>query len=277
MPGELGSSGHAPAGRSRIVEPCKVAFGSKQLALGLLWQPVKQGLALRAQARMAGGGKGGFDLHARPAGNRQIGFARTQDELTPGMLAGATAVNAVGWGDNWLAAMKLPGSRGLWWIVAMRDSLIYEDQLHAAESAALAAFRRSLEAPHWEKVVAPPCLGSSRIGSGRVRRDSCPQLRGAAPTRQPFAGNVDLGVCGGAPCGGSNLWLVRMVETQGIPGSAPANRQFGCCLASCSTMGGCAVSACVRARLRNKDEQAADHAVRLACRCLDVFLGRVVG
>ncbi len=156
MPGELGSSGHAPAGRSRIVEPCKVAFGSKQLALGLLWQPVKQGLALRAQARMAGGGKGGFDLHARPAGNRQIGFARTQDELTPGMLAGATAVNAVGWGDNWLAAMKLPGSRGLWWIVAMRDSLIYEDQLHAAESAALAAFRRSLEAPHWEKVVAPP-------------------------------------------------------------------------------------------------------------------------
>ena len=142
-------------GRIRAIAPNRIAVGKREVALGLLWQPANPELALREQARIAGGASGGFDLHARHSGSRQIGFGTTRDDLMPGMLVGATAFDSGGWGDNWLAALRLPGDDDRWWIVAMRGSLIYEDRLHATEAEAREALAKSLEAPDWEKVIAP--------------------------------------------------------------------------------------------------------------------------
>ena len=146
----------------RLVAPNRIAVGRRQVALGLLWQPAKPELALRDQARLAGGIGGGLDLHARTPAARQIGFAPSRDGFSPGMLAGATAIDAAEWGDNWLAALRLPGGGDFWWIVAMRDSQIYEDQLHIEEAAARRAFEASLEAPDWERTMAPDEWGVAK-------------------------------------------------------------------------------------------------------------------
>ena len=143
----------------RLVAPNRIAVGRRQVALGLLWQPAKPDLALRDQAKLAGGIGGGLDLHAQTPAARQIGFATSRDQFSPGMLAGATAINCAEWGGNWLAALKLPGGGDFWWIVAMRDSQIYEDQLHKGETAARHAFEVSLEAPDWERTMAPEAWG----------------------------------------------------------------------------------------------------------------------
>ena len=153
----------AAAGSSiRLVAPNRLAVGRRQVALGLLWQPAKPELALRDQARLAGGIGGGLDLHARTPAARQIGFATSRDQFSPGMLAGATAIDSTEWGGNWLAALRLPGGGDFWWIVAMRDAQIYEDQLHKGESAARHAFDVSLEAPDWERTMAPDAWGISK-------------------------------------------------------------------------------------------------------------------
>ena len=139
----------------RLIAPNRFAVGRRQVALGLLWQPVKPGLALRDQARLADGSTEGFDLYAQQSDARQIGFGTTRDRLSPRMLVGATAIDSSKWGDNWLAALKLPGDGDLWWIVAMRNSQIYEDRLHKSEATARRALEVSLEAPDWEKIIAP--------------------------------------------------------------------------------------------------------------------------
>ncbi len=146
----------AADGTVRMAAPNCLAIGQRRAALGLLWQPLQPGLSIRDQARLAGGNRGEFDLHVGAVGSRQAGFGATGDGLSPGMLAGATAINADGWGDNWVAAFRLPGQAPHWWIVAMRGAQIYEDQLHGAESAARQAMEMSLEAPDWDRIIAPP-------------------------------------------------------------------------------------------------------------------------
>ena len=143
------------AGEPRMVASNCLATGHRRAALGLLWQPLQPGLSIRDQARLAGGNRGEFDLHVSAAGSRQAGFGATGDGLSPGMLAGATAVNADGWGDNWVAAFSLPGQARRWWIVAMRGAQIYEDQVHDSERAARQAMEMSLQAPDWDRIIAP--------------------------------------------------------------------------------------------------------------------------
>ena len=178
---------HAPAVSEegttiRLVAPNRIAVGRRQVALGLLWQPAKPELALRDQARLAGGIGGGLDLHARSTAGRQIGFATSRDHFSPGMLAGATAVDCAEWGDNWLAALKLPGGGDFWWIVAMRDSQIYEDQLHKGETAARHAFEVSLEAPNWERTMAPEAWGVTKAED--VELSDVLSLKGAVRLRR---------------------------------------------------------------------------------------------
>ena len=139
----------------QILTRNRLRIAGNDAALGLLWQPVQDRMPLREQARLAGGPSGGFDLYVPFGGGRQYGFASTKDGLAAKILAAASLVGQADWGDNWLAAFALPNSSNRWWVVAMRDQLVYEDHVHDSESAAEAAFRKSLEAPDWEKVVAP--------------------------------------------------------------------------------------------------------------------------
>ena len=133
----------------------RLRCGGRDAALGLLWQPSQPQIPLREQARLAGGPHDGFDLCARFAAGRQIGFASTGDGLSAGMPAGASMCGSPSWGDNWLAAFEISGEPASWWIIALRGGLIYEDQLHGNSDSACAAFRKSLEAPDWEHIVAP--------------------------------------------------------------------------------------------------------------------------
>ncbi len=133
----------------------RLRIDGRQAALGLLWQPAQARIPLREQARMAGGPGGGFDLFVPFAGGRQYGFASTKDGLAAKMLAGASLCGRPDWGDNWLAAFAVPSDPTGWWVVAMRGGLVYEDQIHSDEDAARDAFFKSLEAPDWDKTVAP--------------------------------------------------------------------------------------------------------------------------
>ena len=151
-----------------LTAPNCIAAGRKRLALGLLWQPAKSEIALRDQARLAGGASGGFDLYANRADARQIGFASKRDGFVPGMLAGATAISCGRWGGNWLAALRLPGGDDRWWIVARRDSQIYEDRLHESEEDARRAFGLYMEAPDWDRVIAPASWGISKAGHAEL-------------------------------------------------------------------------------------------------------------
>ena len=143
-----------PVPRIDAPAPNRLRIGSQQAALGLLWQPAQAQIPLREQARMAGG-PGGFDLAAPFGAGRQFGFASTRDGLSANMLAGASLFGGLDWGDNWLAAFALPGDPVNWWVVAMRERLVFEDQVHNNENAAKSALLKSLEAPDWEKIIAP--------------------------------------------------------------------------------------------------------------------------
>ena len=69
---------------TQVISGNRILAGGTQVALGLLWQPASADLALRDQARLAGGGQGGFDLYVRPDGLKQVGFGSTRDGLSPG-------------------------------------------------------------------------------------------------------------------------------------------------------------------------------------------------
>lgn len=125
------------------------------VALGLLWQPAQPQIPLREQARLAQGSGNPLDLVAPFGDGKQFGFASTKDGLTANMLAGASLFDSSNWGDNWLAAFEISDQPTRWWIVAMRDRLVYEDQLCTQETNAKTVFQKSLEAPDWEKVIAP--------------------------------------------------------------------------------------------------------------------------
>ena len=134
----------------------------QKAALGLLWQPVQDKIPLREQARMAGGKGSHFDLFVPFANGKQYGFASTEEGITSRMIpAVGLCGGPAGWdhrdNDSWLAAFGL-GGEGLtqvWWVVATRDRLVFEDQIYLREDQAMGAFRKLLEAPDWEHVVAP--------------------------------------------------------------------------------------------------------------------------
>ena len=134
----------------------------QKAALGLLWQPVQDNIPLREQARMAAGKGGHFDLFVPFANGRQYGFASTEEGITSKMIpAVGLCAGPAGWShrdnDSWLAAFGLGGEglKEVWWVVAMRDRLVFEDQIYHREDQASGAFRKLLEAPDWEHVIAP--------------------------------------------------------------------------------------------------------------------------
>lgn len=149
-------------GKVELLSQNILRLKGQKAALGLLWQPVQDNIPLREQARMAGGKGSHFDLFVPFANGRQYGFASTDEGITSKMIpAVGLCAGSAGWdlrdSDSWLAAFGL-GGEGLtqvWWVVATRDRLVFEDQIYPQEDQAINAFRKLLEAPDWEHVVAP--------------------------------------------------------------------------------------------------------------------------
>jgi hypothetical protein len=143
------------------------------MAVGLLWQPKTAGESLRAQAKSASVGDATFDLSVFYANGAQIGFASKLEAYKSGMVAAATAFPREMTGDTWLGAFVMPitGDQGqlVWWIVAHRDRLVYEDRIIRNELEARESFIELHDAPGWQVVVCPSnwqVTGSSEIQLG---------------------------------------------------------------------------------------------------------------
>lgn len=138
----------------------RLSGGGRRYALGLQWQPRQSDRSLTAQAR-----ESTFDgapvpgLAALFAEDSQVGFGARADGARGGMVAAATAIPMRVTGDSWLGAFRLEdeGSGGgfLWWLVALRDGLVYEDRLIRDPQEALEAFGELLEVPGWKARICP--------------------------------------------------------------------------------------------------------------------------
>jgi hypothetical protein len=136
-----------------------LSAGRRKLAVGLLWQPRDRKLGIHAQAKAASIDGNALDLSVTFAGGAQVGFASKLDGIKPGTVAAATAIPREMTGDTWLGAfvVPVPGDQYqlVWWVVALREGMVYEDRLVRNEIDARDSFLDLLEAPDWQVVVCP--------------------------------------------------------------------------------------------------------------------------
>ena len=137
------------------VAPGHIRYCGREIAIGLLWQPVITTSNLRDQAVAAAGGTGVYDLHVKTPGNQQYGLTSSSGNHSSGMLAGALQVETENLGENWIAAFALADGIGPMWVVAVRNNCIYEDSFHESPVTAHRSFMQIVDAPDWETVIAP--------------------------------------------------------------------------------------------------------------------------
>ncbi|MCY3674153.1 MAG: type 4b pilus protein PilO2 [Paracoccaceae bacterium] len=125
------------------------------VALGLLWQPLRNDLSLKQQAKLASGNRHNLDLFRMAANSKQVGFASSREGYSSNMLAGANLFDQNISVDSWLAAFKLTEESDHWWIVAKRYGAIYQDKVFDSSKSALDEYSILINAPDWERKFAP--------------------------------------------------------------------------------------------------------------------------
>jgi len=138
----------------------RLSGGRRKLAIGLDWQPRQPEKQLTAQAR-----EGVLEGMAVPryaavfADGSQVGFAGRDEGARGGMPAAATAVPMHVTGDSWVGAFRLVAEDDeggtAWWLVAIRDGMVYEDRLIRDGAEARDAFEDLLDAPGWKARICP--------------------------------------------------------------------------------------------------------------------------
>ncbi|MDE0534197.1 MAG: type 4b pilus protein PilO2 [Albidovulum sp.] len=151
----FGAARQKPAVSAVPIAPNRLRFGRTSAVLGILWQPARQNVPLRNQAAIASGPHGEFDLYLSFGRGKQHGFATTGEGAASGMLAGATMFESSRMSDAWLGAFPLGAPFPHWWVVSVRDGQIYEDRVLSGESQARSALEKILDAPGWERIIAP--------------------------------------------------------------------------------------------------------------------------
>ena len=151
----FGASRAAPAASAAPAAPNRLRFGRKSAVLGLLWQPARQNIPLKDQAAIASGPHGEFDLFLSYGPGKQHGFASSSEGAASGMLAGATMFEAERMSNAWLGVFPLGDPFPHWWVVSVRDGQIYEDRVLPDKEQARSAVDRMLDAPGWERIIAP--------------------------------------------------------------------------------------------------------------------------
>ncbi|MCY4183920.1 MAG: type 4b pilus protein PilO2 [Rhodobacteraceae bacterium] len=145
--------GHHPA---VIFQPPAVLHINKlAVAVGLLWQPLRNDLSLKQQAKLASGNRHNLDLFRMAANSKQVGFASSREGYSSNMLAGANLFDQNISKDSWLAAFKLTEESDHWWIVAKRYGAIYQDKVFDSSKAAQDEYATLINAPDWERKFAP--------------------------------------------------------------------------------------------------------------------------
>jgi len=138
----------------------RLSGGRRKLAVGLDWQPRQPEKSLTAQAR-----EGVLEGMAVPryatvfADGSQVGFGGRDEGARGGMIAAATAIPMQVTGDSWLGAFRLVAEDDeggtAWWLVAIRDGMVYEDRLIRDGTEARDAFEDLLDAPGWKARICP--------------------------------------------------------------------------------------------------------------------------
>ena len=132
-----------------------VTVGKRKFALGLLWDSIHADKSVRQQASDMQEGDKVFDLVANCKDAEQLGFLSTETGAKPGCRAAVTSLPGKTMGRSWLAAFRLGENSDFFWVAAQRDGKVYEDQIIEGADDARYAFLENLEAPGWDRVVAP--------------------------------------------------------------------------------------------------------------------------
>lgn len=140
--------------------------GRKKYTLGLFWMP-ETGEKLGTLAKQASGTEDGYDLVADFRKFGQVGFASKEDAVKAGHIPGAWSIPAKIVGKNWIIAVPLDAMS--WWVVCMRDGVVYDDQVMKNEDEAQTVFFDIFQSEEWDRVVCPDGWNAEGSVSARVQ------------------------------------------------------------------------------------------------------------
>lgn len=130
-------------------------IGKKSVAIGMLWEGLLDDTTPKQQAADLSNQKITYDLFANFKAAGQVGFSARTKKLKIGTKAGVTSVDDKKMGQSWVAAFRLGEQSGYWWVAAHRNGQVYEDQILSSEEDARMVFLENLQAPDWERQIAP--------------------------------------------------------------------------------------------------------------------------
>ena len=130
-------------------------ISGKTVVLGMLWDSLQSGQKIKEKAIDISPEDVEFDLATIFRDVDQVGFAEGTRNIKPGSRAGVTAFREARMGASWVAAFRLNPSGNAWWVAARRNGQVYEDQVFRDEEEARAIFLENLQAPDWQRRIAP--------------------------------------------------------------------------------------------------------------------------
>lgn len=145
------------APESQFLDEGVIVLGKRKYAVNLNWRPHTD-QPMRFQAEQAKAGINLFltyeffvDLKDRG----QIGFAAREIGHVDRMKVLATSIPESLTGARWIGAFRIGLSGEHWWLVSMRDGVVYEDTVIHGTVDAIAALQNELTAPDWTRIFAP--------------------------------------------------------------------------------------------------------------------------
>jgi len=127
----------------------------KKVVLGMLWDSTRPGESVKQQAKAVSSEDVYYSLAAQFKDANQIGFSDGSNGIKPGFKAGVTCFNPDQMGDSWVAAFRIGENADVWWVVALRNGQVYEDQILRDADEARMLFLENMQAPDWQRRIAP--------------------------------------------------------------------------------------------------------------------------
>jgi hypothetical protein len=130
-------------------------IGKKNVVLNMLWDSMRPSESIKTQAKAVSSEEAYYSLAANFRDANQLGFSDGSNAIKPGFKAGVTCFNPEQMGDSWVAAFRIGENANIWWVVALRNGQVYEDQLLRNEDEARILFLENMQAPDWQRRIAP--------------------------------------------------------------------------------------------------------------------------
>lgn len=161
-------------------------IGKKNVVLGMLWDSTRPGESAKAQAKAVSSEEVYYSLAAQFRDANQIGFSDGSNGIKPGFKAGVTCFNPDQMGDSWVAAFRIGESADIWWVVALRNGQVYEDQILRDADEARMLFLENMQAPDWQRRIAPDYWEIGGTEDYRIQDVLAPSFGIALKAVNPF-------------------------------------------------------------------------------------------